>query len=121
MELALKNLLTTLSLNIATVLCVSLTPAMVMAQAAAPASAAKKPAPPKPPVKPVAKAPAAKAPAPKVVVAQPAWPSQLASCKTEAGMNPIKREMCVWKFCKGNWGQGGCPEEAKPNTNPTSN
>ena len=112
----MKNLLTTLTLTIAALLCVSLTPTMVMAQAAAPASAAKKPAPPKPPVKPVAKAPAAKA-----VAAQPAWPAQLASCKTEAGMNPIKREMCVWKFCKGNWGQGGCPEESKPCTSQPSN
>ncbi|HPW06539.1 MAG: hypothetical protein KA287_06795 [Rhodoferax sp.] len=117
----MKNLLTTFTLTIAALLCVSLTPTMVMAQAAAPASAAKKPAPPKPPVKPVAKAPAAKAPAAKAVAAQPAWPAQLASCKTEAGMNPIKREMCVWKFCKGNWGQGGCPEESKPGTSQPSN
>ena|GEM_PF-4412755 len=117
----MKNLFTSLTFTIAALLCVGLTPTMVMAQAAAPASAAKKPAPPKPPVKPVAKAPAAKAPAAKAVAAQPAWPAQLASCKTEAGMNPIKREMCVWKFCKGNWGQGGCPEESKPGTSQPSN
>ena len=117
----MKNLLSTLTLTVAALLCGSLAPAMVLAQAAPKPAEVKKPEPVKKPVKPVAKAPAAKASAQKVVAAPPAWPAQLASCKTEAGMNPIKREMCVWKFCKGHWGQGGCPEEAKPGTSPSSN
>ena len=117
----MKNLLSTLTLSVAALLWGSFAPTLAFAQAPAQPAEVKKPTPAKPPVKPVAKAPVVKASAPKVVAAQPAWPAQLASCKTEAGMNPIKREMCVWKFCKGNWGKGGCPDEAKPNTNPSAN
>jgi len=119
----LKKLLSTFALSFAAVLCGSLIATAVLAQTTPAPAEVTKPAPAKKPVKPVAKAPAVKPAAAKpVAVAQPvAWPGQLASCKTEAGMNPIKREMCVWKFCKGNWGKGGCPEESKPNTNPSAN
>lgn len=37
------------------------------------------------------------------------WAVQLASCKAAAGMNPIKREKCVWSHCNGHWGEGDCP------------
>jgi len=117
----LKNLLSTLTLSVAALLWGCFAPTFAYAQAPAQPAEVKKPAPAKPPVKPVAKAPVVKASAQKVALAQPAWPGQLASCKTDAGMNPIKREMCVWKFCKGNWGVGGCPAEAKPNNNPSAN
>jgi hypothetical protein len=38
-----------------------------------------------------------------------AWVAQFARCKADAGINPVKREKCVWSYCKGNWGVGGCP------------
>lgn len=52
---------------------------------------------------------AAPAAAPKPAAASAAWSSQLASCKAQAGMNPVKRERCVWSYCNGHWGQGDCP------------
>lgn len=112
-EITLKYPSFIFSLTLACILCGSLAPNQVIAQTAAQPAEVKKPPPAKPPVKPVAKAPIAKAPASKLAVTQPAWPAQLANCKTEAGMNPIKREMCVWQFCKSNWGKGDCPEESK--------
>lgn len=37
------------------------------------------------------------------------WNAQLVACKSEAGMNLIKREKCVYAHCKGHWGEGECP------------
>jgi len=70
-----------------------------VAPAASAASAAKKTVTKSPPAK--------KAHAPPA--AAPDWNAQLASCKTEAGMNLVKREKCVYAHCKGHWGQGECP------------
>jgi hypothetical protein len=33
----------------------------------------------------------------------------LEACKNAAGLNVYQRERCVWRICKGRWGQGGCP------------
>ena len=39
------------------------------------------------------------------------WRAELEQCKTSAGINIIKREQCVWAYCKGRWGQAECPPE----------
>ena len=46
---------------------------------------------------------------PAAVAAPGDWAAQLASCKAQAGMNPIKREKCVWSHCNHHWGDGDCP------------
>jgi hypothetical protein len=37
------------------------------------------------------------------------WNARLGACKNEAGMNLVKREKCVYTWCKGHWGEGDCP------------
>jgi hypothetical protein len=40
--------------------------------------------------------------------------TQLNACKADASWNPVKREKCVWRLCKGRWGKDGCPPEGAP-------
>ncbi len=62
--------------------------------------------------KPVAKSPTATAKAtPAKAMSPSAGAQSLKACKDDAGLNPIKRERCVWTLCKGRWGQGDCPPQ----------
>lgn len=60
-------------------------------------------------VRPAGAASAASAPAPAARPADPNWAGALAACKNDAGLNLVRREKCVYQYCKGHWGEGECP------------